>query len=375
MKILQVIQSLKIGGAERVCLDLSAELITRGHTVKIVLLQDRREIDLSEYECNFDIQALLPNEVPVYIRALHRLIPAFKRVYKEGWDVVHCHMDGALLVAGLSGGRPICYTVHNSEHGHWQGIGCHRLRAILEWLITRRSSVSIVGCGPGATSWATVHLQNQRHPVECISNGVNTKKYLFKTGPWSPSQPLQILMVGKLVQAKDYDTALRAINVLTLSATEASLDIVGAGNLQQQLEDLVDKLNIRPRVRFLGYRPDVQVLLRQYDLFWLTSKHEGLPLVLLEAIACGIPVIATDAPGIREVAQDLKIPLVPISDPNRLAHRAISMVNEPENVEVIRGYGRSEVEKNYSTSNMTDRYLEMFLQITHINITRSYEEI
>ncbi len=364
MRILQVIQTLKRGGAERICADLSAELVARGHYVKIILLQDYQEIAQSEYEYLLSVQPLVQGERPVWIKSLPSLVPAFRKVYSEGWDIVHCHMDGALIVAGLAGAKHICYTVHNSLHGHWEGRGMHRIRSGLEWWITRRSGVVIAGCSPAATEWAERHLGGRHKTIRCVSNGINLRRFTYRSERWLPNSPARILMIGKLTPQKNHEMALAGVSELVQQDVNVELQIAGEGALREYLENRAREIGISKQVHFLGNCHDVATLYQDSDLFWLTSLHEGLPIVLLEAMASGLPAIVTNVPGIKEVAEPVGIPMVPVRQIDRLAAVTRAVLNLEFDIESVRQSCRTQVEGAYSTSAMTDNYMTLFADLS-----------
>jgi glycosyltransferase involved in cell wall biosynthesis len=109
------------------------------------------------------------------------------------------------------------------------------------------------------------------------------------------------MAVGRLEPVKDYPTLLRA---MARAPENARLFILGTGPLEGELAKLAAQLGLKQRVRFLGFEPNVEHWMQGADGFVLSSRYEGLPMVLLEAGACGVPAVATDVPGTREVVTD-----------------------------------------------------------------------
>jgi glycosyltransferase involved in cell wall biosynthesis len=131
-------------------------------------------------------------------------------------------------------------------------------------------------------------IDTQRfHPSECAANGKAT--------------PGPIVTVGRLVAQKNHELFLRAAATLAQELEGARFIIVGAGPRRAALEAQAHTLGIADRVSFAGERQDVETVLQTAALFWLTSRWEGLPNVALEAMASGVPVIATDVGGTREL--------------------------------------------------------------------------
>lgn len=109
-------------------------------------------------------------------------------------------------------------------------------------------------------------------------------------------QPFKLVVVGRLEPGKGQDLALRTVAELVQRGTDVSLDIIGGGSLTREYLELVSSLGLVGRVRFHGAVPhhDVCQLLQQQDLFLLPSKSEGFPKAVLEALACGLPVVTSE---------------------------------------------------------------------------------
>jgi glycosyltransferase involved in cell wall biosynthesis len=110
-----------------------------------------------------------------------------------------------------------------------------------------------------------------------------------------------VVCVGRLVRVKRFDRAISAL--AELGPKEATLYLIGDGPERRNLEELVSSMGLEARVRFLGFLPDARAVIADSDLLLLTSESEGLPTVVLEAMLSGIPIVATDLPGLREIKQ------------------------------------------------------------------------
>ncbi len=126
---------------------------------------------------------------------------------------------------------------------------------------------------------------------------------------------------------KDYPTLLKA---LARAPETARLLIAGAGPLLTELVQLAARLGLERRVRFLGFEPNVQRWMQAADGFVLSSRYEGLPMVLLEAGACGVPAVATDVPGTREAIVNGETGwLAPAGDADALAQAMAKLMRTP----------------------------------------------
>jgi glycosyltransferase involved in cell wall biosynthesis len=135
-----------------------------------------------------------------------------------------------------------------------------------------------------------------------------------------PQQPF-ILGAGRLVHQKGFDILIRAFSLIAADMPKLRLVIAGEGSDAQQLRQLALTLGLECRVLFLGNVGNLSVLMRNAEVFVLSSRYEGFPNVLLEALASGLPVVSTDCPsGPREILGDGEFGLlVPCENPQALA--------------------------------------------------------
>ena len=156
--------------------------------------------------------------------------------------------------------------------------------------------------------------------------------------PWlEPGQPPVIIAIGRLARVKDYPTLLRAFAQLH-QQMDCRLLILGQGRQRGRLERLADELGIRDVIDLPGFRPDPYAYLRRASLLVVSSTREGGPIVLIEALALGIPAVSTDCPtGPREILQDGRYgPLVPVERPDLLAKAMAETLDHPPPSEFLR---------------------------------------
>jgi L-malate glycosyltransferase len=245
------------------------------------------------------------------------MLAALRRLRREGWrpDVVHAHVfeaaPPALALARLSR-APLAITEHYT--GFQRGLVTGYDRKLAKWSFEQADLVAPVSeeltghlraLAPGAT-------------FEVVPNVVDTSEFAPPTDPRSgPADGPRLLNVAALAEKKGHRYLLEALAELS----DATLDIVGDGELRDALERLAQSLGLGDRVRFLGERPkhEVAELMRAADLFVLPSLAENLPVVLIEAQASGLPAVATRVGGVPELVDDAAGVLVPPADPSALA--------------------------------------------------------
>ena len=168
------------------------------------------------------------------------------------------------------------------------------------------------------------------------------------------------LAVGRFEPPKDYANLINAI--ARTRSNRSLLLIAGDGPLRAQIENLACELNVSARIRFLGIRKDIAMLMSAADAYVMSSAWEGLPMVLLEAAASGLPIVATNVGGNAEVVRDgITGYLVPPSDPSTLALRMQGVEQSPLLIRTAMGQaGRDFIVSNYSMSSVLDEWESIY---------------
>lgn len=166
-----------------------------------------------------------------------------------------------------------------------------------------RASDAIVVNSRDVAAYVVRHYRAPQARIRVIHNGIDIDR--FHPAPPANREELgPIVSVGRLVEQKNHALFLQAAAALARDVPAARFVIVGDGPLRDALESQARAAGIADRVTFLGWRADVEVVLRGASLFWLTSRWEGMPNVVLEAMASGVPVVATTVAGTRELIRD-----------------------------------------------------------------------
>ena len=316
---------LRGGGAERVMLNVASALAERGCSIDIVLAQKQGEY-LEHVPSALRVIGL------GVTRTLQSIVPLSAYLKRERPDALIGalpHANGiSLLARSLSGQKmPIIISLHNtmsvemaSERG-WRQL---LLRSITRILSPRADAIVAVSRGVADDYAGLVGIDRAR--IQVIYNPVISPEMLAKSRepvnhPWlQPGQPPVILGVGRLSPQKDFQTLIKAFAVVRRTR-EARLIILGQGSERSGLESLVGELNLGDHVALPGFVENPFAYMANAAVFALSSRFEGLPTVLIEAMACGCRVISTDCPsGPREIIENAGTGiLVPVGDPASLA--------------------------------------------------------
>ena len=201
-----------------------------------------------------------------------------------------------------------------------------------------------------------------------IPNGVNLAAFTpdgnVHAPPWadvSGKKPFVFGTVGRLTEAKDHAVLLRAFARVSEHHPLARLLLVGEGELRRETESLVHELNLADKVCLAGACTDIPARLRAMDVFVLSSKREGMPMAVLEAMACGLPVISTDVGDIASLNNaGPHIHLVPAKDVPALAGAMERMLTDRSYREHLGAKGRQSVFTHYGSRAMAEKYIRLY---------------
>lgn len=179
-----------------------------------------------------------------------------------------------------------------------------------------------------------------------------------------PADARLVCYVGRLALQKRVDDLLWAAQLLRQAEPRAHLLIAGDGPERFRLEQHARDVECRRHVRFLGHRDDAADVMQCCDVFWLGSSFEGMSNSLMEAMACGLPVVATDIPPNRElVSHGRHGYLVPVGDGAAFAQYTVRLFEQPALAQALGAAGRARIERDFTIQNMVDRHINVYRQL------------
>jgi len=199
-----------------------------------------------------------------------------------------------------------------------------------------------------------------------IPNGVDVARFsraqaVDLTHFGIPAGSRAVLTVGRLDPQKGLDDLLAAVALVTPRVSDAHFLIVGEGPERTHLEEAISAHNLGDRVHLAGWRADIPEIMASSSLLVLSSLWEGLPNVILEAMAAGLPVVATEVEGVSEVVVHGKTGLlVPAKSPERLAAAIEQLLASPDESRAFGAAGRTRVANEFSWEQMTSRYAALY---------------
>ena len=354
-----LLPNLRVGGAERVNLNLAYEFKRNGYEVEFVLMQANGEL-LEEAQSEFSVVDLKCSRV----RSLPKNLINYFRVNQPNiviasiWPLTVI-ASFAKLFCGHQCKLLICE--HNNlsmQYKNWGWV--HNLVMKISMNLGYRLADARVGVSIGVVN-DIAKLSGLKHkmfkviynPVQpCSKPSVDALKYAEKL--WSCPPGARIVTVGNLTKQKNHDLLLRSFAKLDIS--EARLMFVGDGELRETIIQRAQELGISNQIIMAGFQSDPIPFYRTANLFVLSSNYEGLPLVIVEALACGTPVVSTDChSGPAEILVNGQYGrLVPVEDVNALSKAIKTEIqNQTYNIPLIK---RAE---DFSPKKVASKYLNL----------------
>lgn len=285
-------------------------------------------------------------------------------------QVIHSHGKGAGLYGRLAGRLTGAASIHTFHGIHYAGYSS--LYLLLERALARWSFAVIHVSESQAAEADTLGLAPPGRS-RVIVNGIDAKAVraiaarapLSRQGLGLEPGALVLGTIARLDPVKRLDTLLRALPLLRRRVPEAQLLIVGDGPERESLRELAVRLDPGGRVVFAGALPDAARALPLVDLYVTTSRREGLPLAVLEAMACGVPVLATRVPGnLDAVVDGVTGRLVPVDDIEQLAATATDLLRDPVRRAQMGRAGRERVERHFSRASMIGEIADLYREAT-----------
>lgn len=363
--VVHIIHRLQTGGLENGLVNLINHMSPERYGHAIVCMTESTEFrnrirraDVAVYE----LHKAPGHDLKLYWRLwrlLRKLRPA----------VVHTRNIGTLecqAIALLAGVRARVHGEHGRDMSDLRGNNTKYItlrRALRPWL-SRFITVS-----RDLRQWLIGDVGVPEAQIVQIYNGVDMTRFrpgdmqaraILPAG-FAPDDALVIGTVGRMSGEKDQHTLVQAFARIAAAVPRARLVLVGDGSLRGELERTVAELNLAERVWFAGNRPDVPDLLRSLDIFVLPSLGEGISNTILEAMACGLPVVATRVGGNPELVNDGETGLLaPAADPVAMARAFEVYARDPAQMRRHGENGRTRIEREFSMDAMVARYMAVY---------------
>jgi GalNAc-alpha-(1->4)-GalNAc-alpha-(1->3)-diNAcBac-PP-undecaprenol alpha-1,4-N-acetyl-D-galactosaminyltransferase len=368
MKIAIIIHSLGGGGAERAAVLLAEGLVTKKHQVSFITLFGQ-EFDFYHLPKNIPRIALKvagssTNLLQAVQNNLQRLRSLRRAIDSCQPDVIISFLDKTnvlTLIACLGSKYPLLVSEQNDPTQNDIG----RIWNFLRRLVYPFATI-VVSCSQGVDrNWNW--LNSQQRAVIYNPLAVKTSELGVVSIELDPNQK-KVVAMGRLTSQKGFDLLLKAFGMINTKFSDWQLIILGEGEQRKQLEQLIQELGIEQQVIMPGLVSNPFPILKQCDLFVLSSRYEGFGNVIIEAMACGLPVISTDCPsGPGEIitSGDNGI-LVPNQEKDSLAKAMADLMSNPERRQEISANAYLALSK-FEIDVIVNQWEELFINTKMIN--------
>lgn len=357
LAIAHVLSSFALGGQERVAVDLAGSQVKKGHRVHAISLAPKPDgLLAADFEKRGVVLHTVTKGGGVDPTLVVRLAALFRR---ERIDVVHTHNPQPLFY-GATAARLARRAIVHTKHGVNPAIG----RKL--WL--RRFGGHLAHAYV-AVSDATAEVARRNHEcppsrLHTIANGIELEGFgrdavaraAVREELGIPADAFVFGTIGRMSPEKDHALLVRA--ALPLLGSNVRLVVVGDGS---EMKSVRDTAASSPFVLLPGVRRDVARLLASFDAFVLSSRSEGLPLALVEAMASGLPIVSTDVGGTKEVLAGTGI-VIPSHDEGALREAMRTVQNDREKAADLAARARAR-SAHYDAGRMGDEYLALYERV------------
>ncbi len=353
------------GGAERILLNLGTGFVKRGYPVDFVLAQ-REGVYMDQFPSSLRLVELNPIHVK-FGRSMLSLPGLVRYIRRERPAALLTGLQANIIAiwAKRLAGVPVRLVI--SEHStfslHVQMLPVG-YRQLLSWLIRRNYPLAdkIIAVSEGVADDLSIYTRIPRDSIIVVPNPIITPALMAKAKeniehPWfNPGEPPVILAVGRLSTEKDYPLLIKAFAHVHQSIPVRLL-ILGDGPDRDELTSLVTQLDLEKDVSMPGFVNNPYPYMVRASVIVLSSRWEGLPTVLVEALYCGVPIVATDClNGPREILRDGQYgKLVPVGDQECLAEAILVTLKSNRDQKPKESWQPFEVD------NVVDQYLKILL--------------
>ncbi len=330
-KVLWLAKGLGRGGAEQLLVSAAPNIDRSRFDVEVAYVLSRKDALVPELRArDVDVHCLGQDAGgdPRWIWRLDRLL-------RQGrYDIVHTHMPVPAAAARILRGGATRAFVH-TEHNQWTR---YRTVTRLANAATYPRNRAVIAVSQAVADTIDSRRVRRGTGVEVLYHGIDLEsvpsgEHLRAQGRVAlglPADAFVVVSVGNLTPKKDQRTLIDAIAVLRRQVPNIRLVLIGTGPLEAELRAYVRSSGLTDVVQLAGIRSDVPNLLPAFDVFALSSLYEGLSIALVEAMAAGLPCVATEAGGLPEaMTDDVEGHLVPPSDPPALARAIARIAHDP----------------------------------------------
>lgn len=365
MRILRVVSDLYpavVGGVGIHAHEMSRLQAEKGHLVTVVTYENGVH-NPDFYQSQKYSLVQVPPSFALFGNTISLCLPSVIRSLEKEFDVVHAHshLFYSTVIAAFQrrcGTIPLVITNHgliSQTAPMWlQNI---YLPTIGKW--TYRTADKII-CYTETEKEQLIDLGIEEKKISVIHNGICTETFSPSTSP--PEK--QILWIGRYTPGKGVDYLIEAFRIFHQRYPEYTLLMVGRGPKKDEITRMIQENGLESSIQLLDFIPNAELpnLYRKSSIFVLPSLEEGVPRTILEAMACGVPVVCTELPQLVDIVAGSGI-LVPVRESEAIAEALIQIVTDPDRARELGESGRDRVASDFSWEDTVRRTLELYEEV------------
>jgi glycosyltransferase involved in cell wall biosynthesis len=363
IRVAVVIDSLKIGGAQKLISAYAANAAAHDLTPVIITLREDNAPFIVDSIRTSGIRLIHLPQASLF--SISRFRTLVKLLQDERVEIAQTHLTYANILgclAAYSAGIPVIATLHSiAVRKGWKA----RILRVIENFILRRYATRILAVGQVVAD--TNQGSFGRRKVDIIPNGIPKPQF----PPLHERERLRrqitgegagsiVITVGRFTRAKGYEDMVEAFRLLQQRASPPKLVMVGSGTTVDTIKNQIDDLDLNQLIILTGDREDVPSLLALSDVYASSSHREGLPLAVLEAMMAGLPVVATAVGDIPNVVTEETGLVVPPHHPELLADALEDLLKNPQKREAMGQAGYRRAMNEYSVDAWMKKHLALY---------------
>lgn len=360
MKILHLIDSLSMGGAQSLVVEIVKVQKELGHHVEVLQVVDSKDRTFPSRleEMGIPLNSLPYNKLYGVINIVG-IIPILKK-----FDIVHVHLFPALYWAGFAkllsfAKTPLVYTEHNTTNKRRN----NKFLGFVDKIVYKNAYKEIIACSDKALETFKSHFPNVKS-VSAINNGIDTSRYANAL-PYKKKELIGtdedvfvVTMVARYAYPKRQDTVVEAISKLPSKFHAILIGSKKDSPEEIKMRNLCDKLQVSDRVHSLYIRKDIPQILKTSDAIVLSSEFEGLSLSSIEGMASAKPFLATNVNGLREVVDGAGI-IFEVGDSDELARSLQNLESDSSYYNYVADQCKKR-SAQYDIHTVVDKYIEVY---------------
>lgn len=333
MSILQICTNFRPGGIQRHVLDLAQFLRENGHSV--ILSGDQGGWSPNSDDPDFfelELGQIADSGGSLFHR-ISEMLPVARKLRSllknRQIEIIHAHETAPLIIARIASvglGIPVVFTYHGSDPGRAPSVA-RTARRCADWSISpsRISLDSLISLGLPAENTRVMGLGV--HPLPEIPE---RKVQEFRQAMLGPNGKILISSLSRLAHQKGIDMMIEVARKIRDQRDDIVIAVGGHGPYEDLVDRWAEVAQVSDTIKFMGPVSDVATVLAASDMYLLTSRWEALPISIVEAFRSGLPVVATDCGGVKELVNPSVGGVVPVGDTNAIAEMIIDLADNQD---------------------------------------------